>query len=170
MKQQVIDIKNDGIYTILELEDHTLVPLISIENFINNLLNTNINVNNSKECIYCHRNTVKLVSLNNLHYICSDCATKLIENFMQLGESINLNLNKFNPQLAKKLIDFVKGNIKVNTANFQIVKKSDDNIINNAENNTDKKFTVKNNINFSAGKITKDANVIYSDMVIDSIK
>lgn len=159
MKQQVIDIKNDGIYTILELEDHTLVPLISVENFINNLLNTNTSVNTNKECIYCHRNTVKLTSLNDLHYVCSDCATKLLENFMQLGESIQLNLSKFNPKLAKTLTDFVKGKIHVDKVNLQITKKSDNN-----------KVTAKNNINLSAEQITKDADLIYSDMLIDSIK
>ena len=85
--------------------------------------------------------------------------TKLLENFMQIGESIQLNLSKFNPKLAKTLTDFVKGKIHVDKANLQITKKSDNN-----------KVTAKNNINLSAEQITKDADLIYSDMLIDSIK
>jgi len=157
MKQQVIDIKNDGIYTILELEDHTLVPLISVENFINHLLEINTNTYNNKECIYCHRNTVKLTSLNNVYYICLDCATKLVENFAQLGENISLNLNKFNPLLAKKLTDFIKGKIQADKVNFKITKQSEQ------DNNENK---VKDGIKLQADNLVKDADIIYSSSML----
>ena len=160
MKQQIIDIKNDGIYTILELEDHTLIPLISVDYLImNNGLNRNTNI---KECIYCHRNNVKLCTLDDMHYFCVDCATKIIEKFAQLGESISLDLNKFNFKLAQKLKDFVEGKIQAKDINLKIINQEK----NESQEKEDNQINYGNaGINIKADVIDKQATVIYSEPI-----
>ena len=128
--KKIINVINDDIYTILEFEDHTILPLISVENFINKIIEKNIMddlqlidssiVKETKECIYCHRSNIKLCTLDDKHYICLECTQKIIENFAQLGSVINLNLKNFNPQLIRTLKDFIQGNVQVKHANLMI--------------------------------------------------
>lgn len=115
--KQVINIISDNIYTILEFDDGTLLPLISVEEFLRN------NIDRTR-CIYCQRNNQKMVSFNNIHYICKSCAEKMIERFAEQGESISLNLSKFNPKIVENLKNFLTTG-QVDKAVFKVVEKGD---------------------------------------------
>lgn len=183
MQKKIINVLQDDIYTILEFEDHTFLPLISINNLIMTLIKDDDLFKNDfvkndlfkdKECIYCHRKNIKLCTLDNQHYLCLDCATKIVENFAQLGLPIDLNLGKINPKLISKLQEFISGNINVDKANF--IVNTNNNIVNtntfspkdlSSNNLSSKDLSRKNNlINLQARTITKHANIVHTSAKI----
>lgn len=192
MQKKIINVLQDDIYTILEFEDHTFLPLISINNLIMALIKDDSIKNDlfkdgfikndlikDKECIYCHRKNIKLCTLDNQHYLCLDCATRIVENFAQLGLPIDLNLGKINPKLISKLQEFISGNMNVDKTNF--IVNTNNNIVNTntffsnnllskdlpsrdlSTNNLSKKNDL---INLQAQAITKRANIVHASAKI----
>lgn len=117
--KKIINIIQDDIYTVLEFEDHSILPLMSVEQFFNFVIMADSKITLEKKCcIFCRRDDAKLVTLDKMNYLCLDCTTKLMELFSQSGSPINLNLGNINPEAGKILMDFLSGNI--DKASFQI--------------------------------------------------
>ena len=122
--KNIIDIKKDNLYTVIEYEDHTLEVFVAVDQ-LEDIIKYLIGKNNKKECICCKRNNVSLCLLDEEKYICLDCTTKIIEMFGRNGEKINININNISKKMAKKMKDFIEGNIKADHVIYRI--KGDEN-------------------------------------------
>lgn len=119
--KKILNIQEDKFYSIIEFEDHTfkvMVEVNQLKNIIDYLLDQV--KNNEKKCICCNRTNISLCNLNDKEYICLDCTTKIIEMFARNGEIINININNISTKMAKKIKNFIEGNIKSNNVIYKI--------------------------------------------------
>ena len=125
--KKIINLIESDIYTVLEFEDHTVLPLISVENFVNHLINKHVkekveleNAFGKNECIFCHNKKDKLCTLDGKHYICLECTQRILEYFSGTGSAIDLKLRKLNPKLMEQLNKFLTGNLTPDKVVFQV--------------------------------------------------
>jgi len=113
MTKQIVNVKRDYTYTVLEFNDGSLLPLLNVQ------AKPEI-----KTCSFCHRpeNMVTLCTLDGQTFICKDCVMKFLEFFVQNGETIELNVDNAMPQVAEQLKNLLKKNSENN-----LEDKSEDN-------------------------------------------